>query len=65
MTAVTMPRCSRRHRMDPVLRSALSLDVLIIHIAITLKSFLPIALSQVTHVKCDVVAKFYAMKVRK
>lgn len=63
LTDVITRRCSRRHKMGPVLQSALNMGVSIIKIVVTLQKFSPNAHPLVNNVKCDAATKIYAMKV--
>lgn len=63
LIVVTTRPCSKPHKMDPVFRSALSMDVPIITIVTALRNFSMSAALPVGNVKFDAVAKIYAMKV--
>ena len=58
-----MRQCNKPHKMDPVFRSASSMDVPIITIVTALRNFSMSAVQPVGNVKFDAVAKIYAMKV--
>ena len=63
MIAVTMPPCSRLHRMDPASLSTLSTDAPITYTVTTLENFSLVATNQLMLVRCDVVARIFATKV--
>ena len=63
LIVVTTRPCSKPHKMDPVLQSALSMAVPIIMIVVTLQTFSMNALLPLENVKCDAAAKIFAIKV--